>query len=160
MDILPAHVAIQVAIEKHLVLSFESYEQDIFTHPTIKRLTFRTAKRVGVACLMMSASNLELEINSQAAFRDLLYVLPHLRAIPYITSEDLISISVIYEEFLSFKMIRENASIFELILERAWASAFKETELSPDPAFIRFLERLLQSDAFWRKYEIRCIDPS
>ena len=157
MDVLPVHVAVVVSAEKYLILAYECYQADIASRPEEPSLTFRAAKHIGIASLIVAVLNRARFDDGASATEQVLYVLPYLREIPYVTERDIGEVERAYRECMTFKIIREDASIIEFVAERAWWAAFHNYDYDPSSALHMFIERLLQSYEVWCRYELRCI---
>ena len=158
MDILPAHAAVLVAVEKYMVLSYQDYQSEFGGRTGEEPLDFQTAKQLGIAALMLSAWERATEADSDTSSSDLLYVLPHLHEIPYVVDEDLEGARRYFEEMLAFKVIRENVSMLEFVSERAWWAAYQNYDYKFESALTNYVNGLLTSYEMWRQFEIRCIE--
>ena len=158
MDILPAHVAILISVEKYMVLAFQDYQHNVSQKEAEPPLDFLNAKHLGVACLMTAA--LEKLFNDQEGTErdDVLYVLPHLLEIPFITDDDLEPIKQTFWTMNDFKAIREDVSLSECIGERAWWAAYLNNDYSLDAALARYIGGLFTALELWRDYEMMCIE--
>ena len=158
MDILPAHIAVQVAVEKYLVLAYQDYQRDLNSKTGEKPLELREAKQLGIAALMLSIWERSTVADSDTDSSDILYVLPHLTGIPYVEEEDLEVARRYFMKMLEFNVIRENVSMLDFVAERAWWAMYQAGDYSSDSALTGFLGGLLTSYQMWCQFEVRCIE--
>ena len=158
MDILPAHVAILISIEKYMVLSYQDYQRNVAQTESEPPLDFLTAKHLGVACLMTAAMEQLFTNRDDTERDDVLYVLPHLLEIPFITKSDLEPIKQTFWAMCDYKNIRDDISLSEFIGERAWWVAYQDDNYTLDSAMARYIAGLFTALELWRDYEMMCIE--
>lgn len=158
MDIFPAHIAVLVSVEKYLVLAYQDYQQKASSIDSEPTLDFLDAKHIGVASLMFAVLERLLIDQSETEIDDVLYVLPHLLEVSYITEADLEPIQQTFNRMGEFNIFHEDASVRDFIAERAWWAVYKNYDYSPDSGLAQYITGLLSAYDLWLRYKMMCIE--